>query len=76
MSKDTVAGFIYVQTIKYNAMGCSLWGMDLVSHVLGKFTKGLMVFGTIQCIRLLGSPRTLCLNISAGSGQMAKLGDY
>ena len=51
--KDATAGFIYVQTDNYNAIGCSSWGMDLVSHVSGKFAKGLMVFGTATaCIRL------------------------
>ena len=66
--KDTIAVFFFVQTVSYNAMGCSSWGMDLVSHVSGKFTKGLMVFGTAECIRLFASAGILCLNILAGSG--------
>ena len=49
--------------------------MDLLSHVLGKFTKGLMVFGTTECIRILESPGILCLSILGGLDQMAKLGD-
>ena len=56
-------------------MGWSSWGMDLVSLVLGKFAKGLMVFGAAEYIRLLESPGTHFLNILAGSGRMVKLGN-
>ena len=50
--KDTMAGFVYIQTICYNAVGCDLWGMDLVLHVLGKLLKKLVVFDTVERIRL------------------------
>ena len=37
--KKTDVGFVYIQTVSYNAMGCSSWSMDLVLYVLGKFAK-------------------------------------
>ena len=32
---------------------CSSCGMDLVMHVLGEFTRGLVVSGATACITLL-----------------------
>ena len=33
--KDTSMGFVYIQTVSYNVVGYSLWGMDLVLYILG-----------------------------------------
>ena len=43
-------------------------------HVLGKFVKGLVVFGTKGCIRLPFG--TICCDILACLGQLAELGDF
>ena len=48
MLKDAIVGFVFVQTVSYNALLCSSWGMDLTSYILGKFSRGLGIFGTIS----------------------------
>ena len=51
--KDAMAGFVYIQIVSYNAMGCSPWGIDLLSHILGEFARRLVAFGTIVHNKLL-----------------------
>ena len=40
-------------------VGYSSWGMDLVIHFLDDFSQGLVVSGTVVCIRLLCPPEFL-----------------
>ena len=51
--KDAIGGFLYSQTVCYNAVGCSSWAIDLATYVLSKFAWELIVNGTTVCIRLL-----------------------
>ena len=46
-------GFVYIQIVCYNAVGCSSWGMKVVLYVLGEYAGGLVIFGTAAYIRLL-----------------------
>ena len=39
-------GFVFIQTVSYNAVVCSSWRMDLTSYILDKFSRGLVIFGT------------------------------
>ena len=41
------------------AVGCSIGGMDLVTHVSGEYTKRLVVSGASVRIKLFRPPGTL-----------------
>ena len=43
------------------AVGCSSRGMDLDTHVLGNFIRGLVIFRASECIRLPFG--TICHNV-------------
>ena len=56
-------------------LGCFLWDIDLTTHILGEFARGLVVFGAAGYIGLLWTPGTLTLDFLAYLGQMAKFHD-
>ena len=43
---------LYSNCLLY-AVGSSIGGMDLVSHVAGEYSRGLVVVDTTACIRLI-----------------------
>ena len=49
-------------------------GYRLVMHILGRYIKGLVVFGAAVCIRLLGPTLTLMFDKLACLGHIAELG--
>ena len=63
---------LYLDCFLY-AVVYSLRGINLAMHVLGDFSKGLVVFGAIACIRLLWPSQTLCCNSLFCLCQLAKL---
>ena len=72
MLKDAAVGFVGIQTV------CYLLWLIFVGHGLsyacfGQVHKGLVVFGTVERIRLPFG--TLCLDNLACLGQLTKIGD-